>query len=154
MPEHTLHYTCTLDFPRETVFAFFSNAANLGRMSPPELELELLTPLPVAMGEGAVISFRVKMFGFPLTWVSRISAWSPPDLFVEEQQEGPYRQWTHRHGFRDAPDGGTIIDDEVSFRLPAAPLGEAALPLVSKQLDRIFSYREEVAAALLRGVAR
>jgi ligand-binding SRPBCC domain-containing protein len=151
MPEHTLHYSFSLDLPRGPVFEFCSDAANLGRLAPPELEFSLITPLPVEMREGAVIAFRVKLFGFPLTWVSRITAWSPPDLFVEEQMVGPYRQWTHRHTFRDGPHGGTIVDDEVRFLLPVAPLGEAAFPMVRKQLDRIFSYREETVTFILRG---
>ena len=92
---------------------------------------------------------QLKLFGIPFSWKARINAWSPPDLFVDEQLEGPYRQWVHRHTFRDGPQGGTIVEDEVRFRLPAAPLGEAAYPMVRKQLERIFSYRQEAVRSIL-----
>ena len=149
MPEHTLNYSLSLDLPRTTVFAFFSDAANLGSITPPELEFRILTPLPIHMMAGAIIDYRLKLFGIPFSWKARINAWSPPDLFVDEQLEGPYRQWVHRHTFRDGPQGGTIVEDEVRFRLPAAPLGEAAYPMVRKQLERIFSYRQEAVRSIL-----
>lgn len=151
MPEHTIHYSLTLELPRAKVFPFFADAANLGAVTPPELDFEILTPLPVEMKEGAIIDFRLKLFGLPFAWKTKITEWSPPDCFVDEQLEGPYRQWIHTHTFSDGPNGSTIIDDHVRFRLPLAPLGEAAYPLVSKQLERIFRFRQEAIKALLLG---
>lgn len=149
MSEHSLHYSLTLDFPRTVVFQFFAQAANLGIITPPELEFVILTPLPMEMKEGAVIAYRLKLFGVPFNWKSRITAWSPPDYFIDEQVEGPYRLWIHTHTFRDGPNGSTIIDDDVRFRLPIAPLGEAALPIVRKQLERIFVYRQQAVRTIL-----
>ncbi len=149
MPEHTLHYSLTLDAPRATIFEFFADAANLGRITPPELDFAILTPQPIEMKEGAVIVYRLKLFGFPFTWETEITAWSPPDYFIDEQMAGPYRQWIHRHTFRDGPHGSTIIDDEIRFRLPFAPFGEVAYPMVRKQLERIFLYRQEAVRSIL-----
>lgn len=151
MPEHTIHYSLSLALPRERVFAFFADAANLERITPPELQFSILTPLPLVMMQGTLIDYRLKLFGFPFTWKTRITAWSPPDYFIDEQLNGPYRQWIHRHTFTDGPDGSTHIDDEVRYRLPLAPLGEAAYPLVRKQLERIFDYRQESVTSLLIG---
>jgi ligand-binding SRPBCC domain-containing protein len=148
MPEHILHRTLTLDLPRKTVFDFFADAANLGRITPPEMDFAILTPLPIEMNEGALLDYRMKLHGFAFNWTTRISAWSPPDYFIDEQLAGPYRQWIHRHTFSDGPDGSTIVEDEVRFRLPLAPLGEAAYPMVSKQLERIFLYRQEAITSI------
>jgi ligand-binding SRPBCC domain-containing protein len=148
MPEHTLHYTLSLPLPRERVFEFFADASNLERITPPELQFSILTPLPIVMSQDTLIDYRLKLFGFPFTWKTRITAWSPPDYFIDEQLAGPYRQWIHRHTFTDGPDGSTVIDDEVRFRLPIAPIGEAAYPIVMKQLERIFYYRQEAVRTL------
>ncbi len=148
MPEHTIQYTLSLALPREKVFEFFADAANLERITPPELQFSILTPLPIVMCQGALIDYQLKLFGFPFTWKTRITEWSPPDYFIDEQLKGPYRQWVHRHTFTDGPDGSTIINDEVRFRLPIAPIGEAAYPAVMKQLERIFNYRQEVIRSL------
>lgn len=149
MPEHILRDSLTLPLPRPEVFAFFADAANLARITPPELDFAILSPLPIVMCPGALISYRLHLFGVPFNWTSEITAWSPPDFFVDEQRSGPYRQWIHTHTFSDTADGGTLIEDEVHYRLPRLPLGEVALPLVEKQLQRIFAYRRAAVEKLL-----
>lgn len=46
-------------------------------------------------------------------------------------------------------EGGTRIEDEVVYRLPLWPAGEAAYPLVRLQLARIFRYRQRKIRELL-----
>lgn len=149
MSEHLLRYSLTLPLPREQVFAFFANAANLELITPPELNFRILTPQPIAMEAGTLIDYRLRLFGIPFGWRTAITAWSPPDYFVDEQLQGPYRQWIHRHVFREMPDGSTLIADEVRYRLPFAPLGEMVHPLVRRQLERIFTYRQQKVKDLL-----
>lgn len=148
--QHTLHYTVELPQPLDKVFAFFSDVANLQRITPPELNFSILTPLPVAMQEGATIDFMLSLLGVPFKWQTEISVWDPPHMFVDRQVEGPYAEWIHRHTFRDSGDGKTIVEDDVTYTLPSQPLGELAHPLVRKQLEKIFSYRQETIRQLLQ----
>jgi ligand-binding SRPBCC domain-containing protein len=137
---HTFRTTIELPVPRERVFPFFADAANLEVITPPELSFRIVTPRPVEMAEGALIRYRLRLMGLPFGWLTRIALWNPPHAFVDEQLEGPYKVWIHTHRFTETP-RGTRIDDEVTYELPLFPIGEVAAPIVHLQVRRIFAYR-------------
>ena len=148
----TLRAVTELPLPRSRVFPFFADAANLDRLTPPELHLRIRTPLPIAMQVGALIEYRIALFGVPFGWRTRITRWEPESCFVDEQVRGPYRLWEHTHRF-DENGSLTRMEDIVRWALPLAPLGELAAPLVRRELGRIFAYRERALRHALLGGA-
>ena len=151
MNDHVLTTGITLARPRPEVFEFFAQAENLGRITPPELAFRILSPLPIAMGEGARIEYRLALHGVPMRWRTRIASWDPPHAFVDEQESGPYALWIHTHRLTETQGGGTRVEDEVRYRLPLSPLGELAHPIVRMQLRWIFEYRQRAVADAFGG---
>jgi ligand-binding SRPBCC domain-containing protein len=127
--------------PIERVFAFFSDARNLERLTPPSLSFEILSKTPITMRAGALIDYRLRLHGLPLRWQSEIRAWEPPFRFVDFQTRGPYSLWHHEHLFEKQGDG-TIVRDRVSYNLLGGLLIEPLF--VRPDLKRIFSFRQEV----------
>ena len=134
--------------PVGEVSRFFSDVSNLERITPPELRFRILTPLPVEIRHGALIDYRLSLLGVPFGWRTEITCWEPPHRFVDTQRSGPYRQWIHLHEFTPERDG-TRMRDRVDYLLPLGRLGLAGLPLVRRQLDRIFDFRESALHDLL-----
>jgi ligand-binding SRPBCC domain-containing protein len=123
----------------ETTFAFFADAANLQKLTPPWLDFSITTPQPIAMHEGTLIDYRLKLRGLPIRWRSVISEWNPPHSFVDEQVRGPYTMWRHRHTFTPHRDG-TLVADEVRYRVFGGMLANI---FVKRDLAMIFAYRWE-----------
>lgn len=140
--------TAILPVPRSKVFGFFSDPRNLERLTPAWLSFRILTPDPLPVGAGAVYDYRLRLRGLPLRWRTLITAWEDGRRFQDLQVRGPYALWRHTHTFEDTAEGGTRMTDEVHYRLPLGILGALALPLVRRDVARIFAYRETVLAAL------
>jgi hypothetical protein len=136
--------------PREVVFRFFSDPANLERLTPPWLRFQILTPAPLPQGEGAVFDYRLKVRGLSLGWRTLIETWEEGRRFTDRQLQGPYALWHHTHLFLDLPDGGTRIVDRVRFRLGWGLVGRIVTALWVKQdVERIFQYRQATIQRLL-----
>jgi ligand-binding SRPBCC domain-containing protein len=133
---------------RDEVFAFFSDARNLERLTPPSLRFQILTPGRIDLWPGAIIDYRIRLAGVPFRWRTVIEAFEPPWRFVDVQAWGPYRSWRHVHEFVETP-GGTALHDRVDYELPFGRLGDLARTLfVRRQLDAIFDFRQSTIAAL------
>ncbi len=148
MKIYSLRRSQLIPLPRSEVFAFFESAENLAHITPPSLGFRILTPLPITMKVGTVIDYTIRWLGFPVRWRTLITTYEPPDLFVDEQINGPYSLWHHVHRFEDIPEG-TLMSDEVRYSLPFGLLGDVVHGLlVKRQLEHIFDYRAMVIGRL------
>lgn len=159
MHEYRLVSDFIIPRPRPEVFAFFSDASNLERITPPWLNFKIKTPLPINMKQGALIEYQIRLKGLPMGWRTLISAWDAPHSFVDQQLKGPYALWHHTHEFFDAPaststgkPAGTRMVDTVRYALPLGQLGRVAHWLfVRRDLERIFTYRHQHIEQIMGG---
>jgi ligand-binding SRPBCC domain-containing protein len=141
----SLHSETVVRADIDRTFAFFSEAANLERLTPPWITFQIRTPLPIAMREGTIIDYQIVLRGVPLPWRTRIDVWEPGVRFVDRQLAGPYLWWRHEHRFEVAATGTRVID-EVEF-VPRAAFLTAAV--VKRDVGRIFEFRQRALASLL-----
>src|SRR6478609_9068833 len=145
---YVLERETSLPAPRERVFAFFADARNLERLTPPSLSFEILTPGEIRMGAGTTIDYRLRLSGLPVRWRTVMERWEPPFRFVDVQQRGPYAVWRHTHTFDETSDG-TRMRDRVDYALPFGPVGRLIHRLlVARRLDHIFAFRERTVREL------
>ena len=150
---HVLRREQRLPGPPAAVFPFFADAGNLEAITPDWLAFRIVTPRPIDMRDGALIEYRLRLHGVPVSWLTRIEEWDTDPArprFVDMQLKGPYGLWHHTHEFEPDGAGGTLMRDTVRYALPFGPLGEIARRLfVARDLEAIFDFRtEQVARAL------
>jgi ligand-binding SRPBCC domain-containing protein len=140
-----LHSDVVVPVPLDRTFAFFADAWNLERITPPWLNFRIRTARPLTMREGAVLDYRIRLHGVPIPWRTRIDVWEPGRRFVDRQVFGPYRWWRHEHRF-EAVDAGTRVIDHVEYLPRVAWLTRA---WVRRDVEEIFAYRREALRSVL-----
>jgi len=137
----------------EETFAFFASAENLEAITPPWLHFRILEA-PDQLERGALLHYRLRLFGVPIGWRTEIVEWRPPRTFTDMQLSGPYGLWVHTHRFTEVP-GGTEIYDNVRYRVPGGPGAPLVTRLVVRRwLDAIFGYRAARLRVLLPRLAQ
>ncbi len=114
---HTFQTETSLNWPIADVFTFFSDAANIEKITPPELCFGIVTTCPIEMSEQTYIDYRLRLYGIPFKWSTLIAVWNPPNQFVDIQEKGPFKKWVHAHIFSEQK-GSTKMRDKVIYQLP------------------------------------
>lgn len=145
---HELHREQVIPCSIERTFDFFADAFNLEAITPPWLRFRITTPRPIAMQEGTTIDYRLRLWGVPVKWQTRIEVWQPPFRFVDMQVRGPYRWWWHEHTLEPHPQG-TLMRDRVEYR---AAIDAIVTPLfVRRSVETIFDYRMDAIERIFFG---
>ncbi len=150
MKTYILEREQIIPLPKSKTFAFFGDAINLERITPPILRFRVLSEPDIEMQTGALLDYKLRLFGIGFRWQTLIERWSPDDGFVDTQLTGPYNLWHHTHTFEEIAPDQTLMRDRVLYRLPYGIFGRLAHRLLVKRiLKQIFDYRAAVVAKLL-----
>ena len=135
--------------PVNRTFSFFKEARNLEKITPKFLNFKILNQSTPEIQEGTKINYRLSLYGFPVSWISKITDWEPNQKFSDIQLKGPYSHWYHTHEFEEK-NGGTLIKDRVLYKVPFGIPGDlVAGKWVRKDLEKVFTYRHKIIDNLL-----
>lgn len=148
---YTLEVEQFLKLSLAEAWDFFSSPGNLSKITPEQMRFRITSGTPGRMYEGQIITYEVYPFpGIKTNWVTEITQVSEGHYFVDEQRFGPYRMWHHEHRFEEQ-NGGVLMTDRVSYKLPFGFIGRMAHSLfVKKQLKQIFTFREAYLSQIFR----
>jgi ligand-binding SRPBCC domain-containing protein len=143
MKVFTLNKEILLPIPIKQAWSFFSNPVNLKRITPPEMNFDIISGnLPEKIFSGLMIQYSVSpLKGIKMKWLSEIKHVNEPFSFTDEQRSGPYSFWYHQHSFAEMG-SNTRMTDLVYYSLPFFAIGSIAHSLfIRKKLEHIFNYR-------------
>lgn len=144
MPLHRLRYNQILPITMDEAWTFFSNPANLCRITPDWLCFDIRYQESREMYPGMIIEYTIRAIAsIPMRWVTEITHVDKPGFFVDEQRLGPYRFWHHQHHFKGCVQG-TEMTDIITYSMRLGLLAEPVHRLIVKpRLERIFSFRKQ-----------
>ncbi len=143
---HSLTKKIFLPISLDQAWEFFSDLANLGKITPPDMHFRILPGTSSeGMYPGMIIRYRVSpLWGIPMSWATEITQVVPKKYFIDTQIAGPYRIWHHQHWFREVK-GGVEMTDILHYSIPLGPLGRLLNTLlIGKRVRHIFDYREKI----------
>jgi ligand-binding SRPBCC domain-containing protein len=121
------------------VFRFHEREDALALLSPPFPPVRL-TSRTGGIEAGARVELRVGI----LRWVALHTAYERDRLFVDEQIQGPFAKWIHRHEFEDIG-VKTRLTDRIEYELPGGLLVNMLFGwTVSLGLRNMFAHRHRV----------
>ncbi|MFN3928820.1 MAG: SRPBCC family protein [Thermoflexus sp.] len=124
--------------PLERVSAWHRDPEALARLIPPGMHLhwELREPL----GEGSRVRFVLQIGPVRVRWMARHQEVSKHG-FTDEQEEGPFRRWIHRHRFEERGPDQTAVVDEIEADWPHDPRRWPVAAMLWMGLPLLFAYR-------------
>jgi ligand-binding SRPBCC domain-containing protein len=128
-----------IDAPVEDVFRFHEREDALALLTPPFPPVRVISRTG-GIQTGARVELRVGVF----RWVALHTAYEKDRLFVDEQIQGPFAKWVHRHEF-EAVGASTRLTDRIAWELPGGALVNLLLGWTATLgLRNMFAHRHRV----------
>lgn len=126
------------------MWAFHEAPDAFEQLTPPSEGIKVLSRTGgIAAGARLVMSMPV-LGPFRMEWHALHTVCRKPEIFIDEQERGPFAYWRHEHRF-EARDQETLMTDAITYRLPGGPVVNfIGAPVVKRQLRALFQYRHAI----------
>ena len=138
-----------IDAPVDEVFRFHEREDALTLLAPKFPPVKMISKTG-GIEKGARVVLRMGIF----RWVALHTAFEKNQLFADEQIEGPFHKWVHRHEF-EAVGMKTRLTDRVAYELPGGRSANLLFSwVVNLGLRNMFAYRHRVTKEICEGKQR
>ena len=125
----------------ETLFGWHERPGAFARLAPP-WDAPRVVEHTGGIRDGARVVVRVRAGPVSTTWRLEHREYIANRQFVDVMRSGPFAHWVHTHRFRAEGPHASILDDQITYALPAGALGDAvAGHFAEATLSRVFAYR-------------
>jgi uncharacterized protein len=153
-PFHLIERSSTLPASAEAAFAWHERPGALERLTPPWERVEVVERTG-GIEDGAGATLRVHTGPFRFRWVAVHRDYVQGRQFVDQQVEGPFSHWVHRHLFEPMGPAASRYTDRIELAPPFGALGRAAgMWLARSRTERMLAYRHSMLREDLAAHAR
>ena len=132
----------TVNTSIEELFNFMIRPANVMKINPPELKMNLID-VPEVLNENSVMKVDLLGFGIPQRVIYEITEFTTPTSFTMTQKEGPVQKWIQYHQLELVNPETTILTERIDFEPPGGMLGfMITADKIHKYLDQGIGHRQ------------
>tara|TARA_R110002049_G_scaffold309268_1_gene519517 strand:+ start:25041 stop:26444 length:1404 start_codon:yes stop_codon:yes gene_type:complete len=152
--EHRYVAEVSLPVSVDQAFAYHDRPGALDRLIPP-WESARIERSDRSLDPGSEVELVTKIAGIPVRWVAQHTQYDPPHLFEDVQLSGPFASWLHRHEFQSTGEHSSQMRDEIRYRMPMGPVGNALGHAKARAtIESMFAYRHRTTSDDLKLLAK
>jgi len=126
------------EYSLETLFQWHEKPEAFSLLSPPWSSIRIRnTEGPGGIIPGTIYDLQIGLLKIP--WKAKHTEYQKNALFTDEQIQGPFQTFIHKHEFESLETSAAILRDAISYQTPAS----IPIPLIQHELNRVFVYRHK-----------
>lgn len=146
--KRVLEFCSTVQTDVNTLYAFHLDTRNLPLITPPGTQATIVS-IDLPLRTGSVIELDIKRLGLTTRWKMEVAALEAPALLCDRALQSPFSHFVHEHRFSAVDEKSSLLCDRVEFSLPFYPLSLLMLPLLYRDMRKMFAYRHQRTKSLL-----
>lgn len=144
----TFTYQTNINTTAEELYKFHTDTRNLPKITPPWIQVNIVN-LSLPLEEKSEILLDIKQHGLTLRWQMSVDKLLYPLSVCDKAIKSPFKTFYHERMFEEVDDHNTLFKDVITLSLPLYPLSLIALPLIKRDMNRMFDYRHQQTKRLL-----
>ncbi|MEA2047268.1 MAG: hypothetical protein U9O64_02330 [Campylobacterota bacterium] len=146
--KHTLIFETTIECDAKKLFDFHADTNNLPLITPQDTEVEIIA-LQTPLEQGNEATLKITKHTISFIWKLTFEIVDSPHLIVDVASRSPFKMFRHEHHFVAIDEKHSILRDKITFSLPLWPLSMIAVPLVKRDMKKMFKFRHAQTKAYL-----